>query len=101
MITYRALRQDGAGPIAAVLDVRGVAYEGGGLSGDELLRERLTGDTSGAASDTLGEALLGSRDGEGRGGEEHLAEERSSEHDDEQRRRMGVDSNGLSELGVS
>lgn len=83
-ITYRALGQDGAGPVAAVRGVRDVAVgvdldDPSGLEG--LLRLRLVGDTARATRKTLGKALLGGGDGEGRSGKEHLAEERGSEHD--------------------
>ena len=56
----------------------------GGL--EALLGLRLVGDATSATRETLSETLLGGGDGEGRGGEEHLAEERGSEHGVEQGR---------------
>ncbi len=82
--TYRLLGQHGAGPVGAVRDtgvggvrvgVDAVLRELNGLVG-----ERLVGDTVCATSDAGGKTLLRGGDGEGRGGEDDLAEERSNEH---------------------
>lgn len=53
----------------------------------ERLGLRLVRDPSGAAGSALSETVFGGRDGERRGGEEHLAEEGDSEHGEEQIRR--------------
>ena len=88
---YLAGNEDGAGPVAAVLDVRGV--------GDQVLRrllgERLAGEARGAAGEAVRETLVRGGDGERSGGEEHLGEEGGSElHDGGQRRRGVGDSSG-------
>ena len=90
-------------PVAAVLDVGRVGHSA------ELSRRahgsdlglRLVSETRGTTAGTLSQTLLGSGNSERSGGEEHLAEESSSEHDGDERRREKVDSKGLSELGVS
>ena len=71
----------------------------GGL--DSLLGLRLVDDATSATRETLSEALLGSGDGKGRGGEEDLAEERGSEHGVQEGERVEKGSNGLAELGMS
>ena len=98
-MTYLAGDEHRAGPVAAVVDVRGVADRGDGV-GHDLLGERLAGDASSAASSTLGEALLRGGDGERRGGEQHLSEEGESDHGGERRRREGVDSSGAVRTGI-
>ena len=101
--TYRGLGYNGTSPVRAVGLVGDVAGDdlgvGHGLGRDELLRLRLVAEAAGATGNALGKALLGCGDGEGRCGEEHLAEERGSEHGGEGRQRRGLagDSNGLSE----
>ena len=68
---------------------------------DGLLGLRLVDDATSATRETLSEALLGSGDGKGRGGEEDLAEERGREHGVQEGGRVEKDSNGLAELGMS
>lgn len=91
MATYRLLGQHGAGPVAAVRDagVRGVGVDAVLLEVDRLLGLRLVGDAVCATSDAVGEALPSGGDGESRGSEDDLAEERSDEHGENKGRIKG------------
>lgn len=86
--TYRLRGDDGASPVRAVRDrgVRGVVEpvdvsdEGVLRELGDLLGESLAREAIGTAGDAVGKTLRSRGDGEGGGGEDRLAEERSEEH---------------------